>query len=256
MDRLPRKVRPELQLIQLIPNLMTLGAIAAGMTAIRFAEADRFQWAIALILIAAALDGIDGRIARLLKSESAIGAELDSLADFLNFGVAPAIILYNWGLEGTAGRADGWIAALIYANCCVLRLARFNVGTKGDDKPDPRFFTGIPSPAGGILVMFPIYLSVLFPDIVPIHDKVVGAWMLFVGGLMISQVPTFSFKKTTVYAENARFVMVAAVAALSLLLTYPWFSLTLFCAIYLFTIPFSLRAQRRSAPSPEKPDGT
>jgi CDP-diacylglycerol---serine O-phosphatidyltransferase len=256
MARLPRTVRSELQLIQLIPNLLTLGAIAAGMTAIRFAEADRFQWAIALILIAAAIDGIDGRIARLLKSESAIGAELDSLADFLNFGVAPAIILFNWGLEGTAGRSDGWIAALIYAICCVLRLARFNVVTKGDDKPDPRFFTGIPSPAGGILVMFPIYVTILFPDLLPLHDKLVGAWMLLIGGLMISQLPTFSFKNTTVYAENARFVMVAAIAALALLLTYPWICLSLFCLIYLLTIPFSLRAHRRGTSVTETSDGT
>lgn len=104
--------------------------------------------------------------------------------------------------------------------------------------------------------MFPIYLSILIPEIVPIHDKMVGAWMLLVGGLMISQVPTFSFKKTTVYAENARFVMVAAIAALALLLTYPWLCLSAFCLIYLLTIPFSLRAHRREAVVTEKPDGT
>lgn len=255
MTKSPR-TRLELPIVQLIPNLLTLGAIAAGMTAIRFAEAERIHWAVSLILIAAALDAIDGRIARLLKSESAIGAELDSLADFLNFGVAPALILYNWGLDSTAGKDDGWIAALIYAICVVMRLARFNVGVKGDDKPDAAYFTGIPSPAGGIIVMLPIYLSILFPAIVPIHDKMVGAWMILTGALMISRVPTFSFKKTTIYAENVRYLMVAAIAALAMLLTYPWVSLTLFCILYLLTIPFSIRAKARGSEPVEDGDGT
>jgi len=256
-DQVPRKSRTELPLVQLIPNMLTLGAIAAGMTAIRFAEADRFRMAIALILIAAAIDAIDGRIARMLKSESAIGAELDSLADFLNFGVAPAMILFHWGPEVTQGRDDGWIAAMVFAICCVLRLARFNVVAKGDEKPDQRYFSGVPAPAGGLLVMFPVYLSILFPQIVPIHDKVIGAWMLCVGGLMISTIPTFSFKKTTIYAENVRFFMVGAVAFLGLLLTYPWLTLSLGCLIYLVTIPLSIRDKRRRSRAPEETsDGT
>ena len=254
MQSRPRRSRTELPLFQLIPNMMTLGAIAAGMTAIRMAEDGRYRTAIGLILIAALLDGVDGRIARLLKSESAIGAELDSLADFLNFGVAPALILFHWGIELTDGRDDGWIAAIVFAICCVMRLARFNVVAKGDEKPDQRYFTGIPAPAGGLLVMLPIYLSILFPQIVPIHDKVVGAWMLLIGGLMISTVPTFSFKKTTVYVENARFVMVLAIAAIALLITYPWFSLTLACFIYIVTIPLAIRDKRRKVATPEEED--
>lgn len=257
MEKPPRRSRTELPLIQLIPNMMTLGAIAAGMTAIRMAENGRYRTAIGLILIAALLDGVDGRVARLLKSESAIGAELDSLADFLNFGVAPALILFHWGIELTDGRDDGWIAAIVFAICCVMRLARFNVVAKGDEKPDQRYFTGIPAPAGGILVMLPIYLSILFPQIVPIHDKVVGAWMLCVGGMMISTIPTFSFKKTTVYVENARFVMVIAIAGIALLITYPWMSLTLACLLYLATIPLAIRDKRRQTRmNVEESDGT
>lgn len=134
-------------LIQLLPNVLTVVAICAGLTAIRFGLQGSYELAVQLILLAAVLDGLDGRLARALKSESGMGAELDSLADFLNFGVAPGMLLYTWALEDS--RSFGWIAVLVFAVCAVVRLARFNVMRKSEDKDhDNAYFTGVPSPAG------------------------------------------------------------------------------------------------------------
>jgi CDP-diacylglycerol---serine O-phosphatidyltransferase len=154
-EPLPR-ARKRLHLVQLIPNFMTVGALCAGLTAVRFAIEGRFGLAVALIIMAAIMDGLDGRLARLLKSESDMGAELDSLCDLVNFGVAPALIIYLWALQGM--RAEGWIACLIYAVACLLRLARFNVGNRQPDN-DPNSFQGVPSPMGALLVLLPIFLS-------------------------------------------------------------------------------------------------
>ena len=152
MARAPRSQKTELPLFQLVPNLITLAAICAGLTAIRFAFQGSIEYAVALIVLAAVLDGIDGRLARALKSESELGAELDSLADFLNFGVAPALTLYAWTLSEPRGA--GWIAVLVYAICCVMRLARFNV-SRSETTGDSAYFEGFPSPAGAMLVMLP-----------------------------------------------------------------------------------------------------
>ena len=149
------KRKNEAALVQLLPNLITLAAICAGMTSIRFAVQGDFSFAVKLVLLATVLDGIDGRIARLLRSDSKIGAELDSLADFLNFGVAPPLILYFWGLQDIPKTA--WIFVLFFTVCCVIRLARFNVDQKIEEKPGPStHFTGVPSPAGAALVMVPL----------------------------------------------------------------------------------------------------
>src|SRR4249920_1968619 len=145
----------------LVPNLITLLALCAGLTAIRLAIEGKLDWAVAAIVFAATLDGIDGRVARMLKGTSRFGAELDSLADFVNFGVAPALILYFWGLHEL--KSAGWIVALVFAICAGLRLARFNVMMDDPNKPlwAGNFFTGIPAPAGAITVLLPIYLSFL-----------------------------------------------------------------------------------------------
>lgn len=157
MPRTPTDPPRELLLLKLLPNLVSILALCSGLTAIRFAIAGNFGLAILLIGTAAALDGLDGRLARMLKSESAIGAELDSLCDFVNFGVTPALVLYLWGLR--AETSLGWIAVLVYAVCCMLRLARFNVGSRVEGEPaEKTVFIGVPSPAGAMLALVPMYL--------------------------------------------------------------------------------------------------
>lgn len=242
MARRPRKKeKREFPLLHLLPNFLTVGAICAGLTAIRFAFQGDTQTAVWLILLAAILDGLDGRVARLLKSESAIGAELDSLADFLNFGVAPSLTLYLWALQET--RSEGWIAVLIYTICCVMRLARFNVGIKHPpESEEKKFFTGIPAPAGAMLVMLPFFLSKLIADDVAIAPIFVGFYMIAIGLLMISRLPTPSLKSITIRAENARFVVLGFVALVAALMSYPWATLAFLDVAYLISLAWAWRA--------------
>ena len=226
------KTRSELHLVQLLPNLITLAALCSGLTGIRFAIEGRFSWAIAAIIIAAVLDGLDGRLARRLSSESAMGAELDSLGDFLNFGVAPALTLYLWGFGDLPG--DGWIATLIFVVCCVLRLARFNLGKHELPSPDdPGGFVGVPSPAGAMLVMLPLFVAFMLPDAPRLPPLFLGFYLVAVGGAMISRLPTPSFKSLTIYAENARFFVVGSVALLAALIIHPWLTLVVLDGVYI-----------------------
>lgn len=252
MVRAVRKPRAELPLVQLLPNALTLGAICAGLTAIRMAAFGAFNQAVGLVILAAVLDGVDGRLARALGSESPIGAELDSLADFVNFGVTPAMILYFWALEP----ADeiGWAAVLVYALCCVLRLARFNVGAKSDTPADKRFFTGVPSPAGALLALGPLFLVRALHLTAPIPAQGAALWLVLSGALMVSRWPTFSLK-TTIYAEHVRFVLIGVTAIVTMLAVYPWQTLLCFDVVYLFGLVLSWRASRRPAETAERPDG-
>ena len=237
--------RKRMHILQLLPNLISILALCAGLTAIRMAVEGRFGWAVALIGLAAALDGIDGRLARMLKSESAIGAELDSLCDLVNFGVTPALVLYYWGLREDT--ALGWIAVLIYAVCCMLRLARFNVDNRlpeGEGKP--KGFVGVPAPAGAMLALGPIYLAYVVDEVFHPAPWAVALWMVFVGALMISRVPTPSFKGVRIYTENARFILVGSVALIAALLTYPWVTLLLMDIVYLGAILVLWRKSARS----------
>lgn len=221
----PRKQRRELSLLQLLPNFLTVGAICAGLTAIRFATVGRFDLSVALIVLAAVLDGLDGRLARLLKSVSEIGAELDSLADFLNFGIAPALTIYFWALQDS--RSIGWIAVLVYAVCCVMRLARFNVGNRAEaeDKPKVGGFVGVPSPAGALVVLLPLFYDRLFGGAIVVPNALVIFWLVFSGLLMISRLPTPSLKSARIYAEYVKFVVLGFVALVAALMTYPWATL-------------------------------
>jgi len=240
-DDQPRP-RRKLHILQLLPNLVSILGLCSGLTAIRFAVDGHFATAVALIGLAAALDALDGRLARMLKSESAIGAELDSLGDFVNFGVTPAIVLYLWGLKGEASL--GWIAVLIYAICCMLRLARFNVGNKRTDGQEPAertSFIGVPSPAGAMLVLSPIYLAFCFSGDVRLPGAAVALWMVAMGALMISRIRTPSLKRVTIYAEDARYILVAVAAVVAALLTYPWITLLSLACIYLAAILFLAR---------------
>ena len=234
----PRRPRRELHLAQLLPNLMTIGALCAGLTAIKSGIDGRFGLAVGFIVLAAILDGLDGRIARLLKSESSIGAELDSLCDLVNFGVAPAVVLYLWAFQEEMARA-GWIAALIYAVACAMRLARFNIGAR-EPENDGSAFRGVPSPAGAMLALLPMILSHAVNGGVPMAEPLVALWLVGVAWLMVATFETPSFKKATFYADNVRYVVLGAVALIAALLTYPWATLMVFDLAYLVLILWCL----------------
>ena len=227
--------RTRLRPVQLLPNLLTLGALCAGLTAIRFAEDGNVTYSVALIALAALLDGLDGAVARLLKSESAMGAELDSLADFLNFGVAPALILYLWALPDS--RSGGWIAALVYAICCALRLARYNVGDKAKNGKKSALFQGVPAPGGALLVLLPLVLAHIVPDLIaPILPVFTGLWLLVVGFLMISRRPTPSFRLLRISRDKAPMFMVGLMALAAAAFTWPWPVLLLAQIAYLLIL--------------------
>lgn len=222
-----KRLRRDLPLVQLVPNFLTLGALCASLTAIRFAIQGEGQLAVGLILLAAVLDTLDGWAARRLNSESAIGAELDSLADFASFGVAPGLILYFWMLDGETGAGLAWIGVLIYAICCALRLARFNVGNNraASEGLERRFFRGVPSPAGALLAFMPMYFTFLYPGAPTLPAWVLALYLMGIGGLMISQLPTWSFKSVTLKPENTRYFLIGFVALAGGLLTSPWATL-------------------------------
>ncbi len=230
----------------LAPNLITLLAMCAGLTAIRMAFEDRYVLALAAIVFAAILDGIDGRLARFLKGTSRFGAELDSLSDFVNFGVAPALILYFWGLHDL--KSAGWIAAMVFAICASLRLARFNVMIEDPDRPAwaSNFFIGMPAPAGAITVLLPIYAVFL-----GVPRSAVLIWLtlfytLAVALLMVSRLPVFSGKRvgTRVPPEMVGPLIVLVVLAIALLIAYPWILLTAGTLAYLAGLPFGWLSYR------------
>ena len=224
----------------LIPSIFTLVGLCAGLTAIRMGIESRWDLAVAALVFAAFLDGIDGRVARLLKASSRFGAELDSLADFVNFGVAPAIIMFNWALEDLPSL--GWIAVLVFAVCSALRLARFNVSLDRTDLPawKSNYFVGVPAPAGAILLLLPIYaqdLGLHLPRLTPL----VFFYTLGIALLMVSNVPTFSGKLIgqKIAREHVPPVFVAAALFMALLLTYPSLTLAVGSLTYLALIPVS-----------------
>jgi CDP-diacylglycerol--serine O-phosphatidyltransferase len=230
----------------LLPNLITLLALCAGLTSIRMAIESRLDLALAAIAFAALLDGIDGRIARMLKGTSRFGAELDSLADFVNFGVAPALILYFWGLHEL--KSAGWIVALVFAICAALRLARFNVMIDDPNKPTwaGNFFTGIPAPAGAITVLLPIYLNFL-----GVSNGLVTVWLTFfytlvIALLMVSRLPVFSGKRVgkRVSPDLVLPVFVVVVLFFALLISYPWEVLTVGTVAYLGCLPLGWLSYR------------
>jgi CDP-diacylglycerol--serine O-phosphatidyltransferase len=231
----------------LVPNVITLLALCAGLTAIRMAAEGKLELALGAIVFAAALDGLDGRIARMIKGTSRFGAELDSLADFVNFGVAPALILYFWGLGDL--KSMGWIAAMVFAICAGLRLARFNVAIDEPNKPAfaANYFTGVPAPAGAIIVLLPIYAFFLGVPRDPLLEGVSCVYTLAVAFLMVSRLPVFSGKKsgTRVPPEMVLPVVVLVVLFVALLIGFPWEVLTAGTLLYIGSLPFGLMSYRR-----------
>jgi CDP-diacylglycerol---serine O-phosphatidyltransferase len=246
MLRLRRRRFRRIPVRILVPNVVTLLALCAGLTAIRLAFEDRYGLALAAVVFAAILDAIDGRLARFLKGTSRFGAELDSLSDFVNFGVAPALILYFWGLHGL--KSAGWIAAMVFAICVGLRLARFNVMLDDPDRPAwaSHFFVGMPAPAGAITVLLPIYASFLGLPRSAALTWLMLVYTLGIASLMVSRLPVFSGKRvgTRVTPELVGPLIVVVVASFALLIAYPWIVLTTGTLAYLASLPFGWLSHR------------
>lgn len=237
----------EIPLRMMFPNLVTVLAICAGLSGIRFGFEGRFESATVMVLIAAFLDGIDGRLARLLKATSKFGAQMDSLADIVNFGVAPALVLYAYLLD-RAG-SPGWIAALLFAIACGMRLARFNVMDEQKDRPawQNEYFVGVPAPAGALLVMLPLYLSFLGMEATRPVAFAATAFTVLIAFLLVSRLPVYSGKSLKIPGDRVLLVILAVVLYFLLLATYPWYTLTASVVAYLVFLPFSVVAYSRRA---------
>jgi CDP-diacylglycerol--serine O-phosphatidyltransferase len=251
---IPDRPRRGISLRAVAPNAVTALALCMGLTGVRFAIGGEWDRALASIIIAGVLDGLDGRIARLLKGESRFGAELDSLSDVIAFGVSPAIILYLWSLQALP--RYGWLFALGHAVCCALRLARFNAQIDATEQPHKSagFLTGVPAPAGAGLALLPIYIW-LWSGVDLLREVwIVAPWMALVAFLMISNVATYSWSSLRL-RRTIRLEALAGVALLGgALVTAPWETLTVVALFYAALIPFSIRSyarvkQRRAAAS-------
>ncbi len=268
--RFHRRVRPRfdgLSFNRLIPNIMTMLGLCAGLVAMRFALEGRWDRAATLIVIAAIIDGLDGRLARLLKATSRFGAEFDSLADFLSFGVAPAFVLYLWTLHGTPGL--GFFPCLLFTVCMALRLARFNAALEAAPGLTPKpayaqsFFTGVPAPAGAGLVMFPLFASLMAEGwglaglaAAFRHPVFVGLTLLLVGVMLVSTWPSWSFKNFKVPRKLVLPLLLGVGGFVALLVAEPWAALAAAGMMYAGMLPFSARSYlrlKREAEAPREP---
>ncbi len=242
----PSSFRP-IPIRYVLPNVLTLMALCSGVTAIRFAVEGKFELAVAGVILAIFLDAVDGRLARYLQGTSRFGEELDSLADFVNFGVAPAIMVYFWSLN--ALRTFGWVVCLMLAIGCALRLARFNVAVDSPAKPAwaGGYFTGMPAPAGALLAMAPLYLGFLgVIDEGHPFAKTISVYEILIAVLMISRIPTFSGKTIARIPREFFLPILAAMASFVVfLISYPWETLTVLSAIYLLMLPVGVISYRR-----------
>ena len=222
----------------ILPNMLTLIGVCIGLTSIRFALDGRFELAIVAIIIAALIDGLDGRIARLIKGTSKVGKELDSLTDMISFGVAPAFIMFFWKLN-TLGKF-GWLLCLIFVICVALRLARFNVNSNQEPSWRDNFFEGVPSPAGGILVLTPLIISLSGFELFQInYDIVTPVFFIVTSFLLISKFPTYSFKKIVIPRRTTIFLLFGIVLFFGLLLIYTFNVIALSAVIYVLLLPIS-----------------
>lgn len=229
---------------RIFPNMITLLAMCAGLTAIRYGMNEQWDRAAAALVIAAMLDGVDGRVARMLRGTSKFGAELDSLADAVSFGVAPAMVMYVWVMNGAAG--IGWALCLLHAVCAVLRLARFNTMI-GEDLPSwaHNYFTGVPSPGGAGIAILPLIAWLYTGSEVFTSPVLVGAFLLASSALMVSSVPVYSGKHMRVKPQLVLFMMIAIGAFAAFLVTDPWATLTFVGVAYIISVPFSALSFRR-----------
>ncbi len=259
-DPQSERPKPGFRLRRFLPNFLTLCALSAGLLSIQRAVNEQWDHAVLLITFSAIVDTMDGALARLLRATSKFGAELDSLSDFLSFGVAPALVLYLWTLDN-AGPV-GWVAVLVFAMCSALRLARFN--TMSDIDPRPvwahKFFMGVPAPCGAGLILLPLIASLQFPEFTgyPMLTPLLGLWVIIVGGLMVSKLPTLSSKQVKLPAASAVPALAAAGLFLAALVHMPWATLLVAGTVYAASIPigwhkyFGLK-KANAAPAPVTP---
>jgi len=235
----------------ILPSVLTLIGVCLGISSIKFAMDGNFGFAVLFIIVAAILDGLDGRVARMIKGTSEFGKELDSLTDFVSFGIAPVFVIYFWELN-QFGRI-GWLLVLLFSVCCVLRLARFNL-TKFDDNEEWKmnFFQGIPSPAGGCLILFPImYELSSFSTLFQINN--VSPFLVVLASiLLISKIPTFSFKKIVVQRKMTLFLLLGFGLFFVSIIQFTYETLTLCCAVYLMLIPVSIYNYRSKLRNKQK----
>ena len=222
----------------ILPNMLTLIGVCIGLTSIRFSFNGQFDLAIIAIIIAAVIDGLDGRIARLIKGTSKVGKELDSLTDMISFGVAPAFIMYFWTLSSLD--RFGWLLCLIYVICVALRLARFNVNSNQEPSWKDNFFEGVPSPAGGILVLTPLIISMTNFDYIKLDYNIIAPiFFITTSLLLISKFPTYSFKKIIIQRKTTVFLLFGIILFFGLLLVYPFVVMSLSILVYLCLLPIS-----------------
>ena len=240
-----RRLRNGLPLRAVAPNAVTALALCSGLSGVRFAIGGEWQSAVTMILVAGVLDGIDGRVARMLHGESRFGAELDSLSDAISFGVAPALIVYLWSLAALPRL--GWIASLMLAVFCALRLARFNARIDTSEQPHKSagFLTGVPAPAGAGLALLPMFLWFWTDEPLFASPYLVAPWVAFIAVLMVSSVATYSWSSLKL-RRNVRFEAIAGVVLLgAALVSAPWHTLSGVCLLYLVTMPFSIMSYAR-----------
>ncbi len=237
-SRSPRSPK-DLPLTRLLPNALTLFSLCSGLTSIRYAMQERWDYAVLAILAAALFDVLDGRVARMLSITSKFGAELDSLSDAISFGVAPGLIVYQWMLKEAGGL--GWAAVLIFAVCCALRLARFN--TMLDDHNLPfwtkRFFAGVPAPSGAGLAITPLAFFLEYGDSALLAPQIYACWMIIIGGLMVSRIPTFAMKGWRIEPIWVGPLFVGVVALAAGLITNTWLTLAISGVLYVLALPVS-----------------
>ena len=243
----------------ILPNMLTLIGVCIGLTSIRFSFNGQFDLAIIAIIFAALIDGLDGRIARLIKGTSKVGKELDSLTDMISFGVAPAFIMYFWTLS-SLGRL-GWLICLIYVICVALRLARFNINSNQESSWRDNFFEGVPSPAGGILVLTPLVISMTNFELVKIDNNTIAPIFFIVTSLLlISKFPTYSFKKIVIQRQTTIFLLFGIVLFFGFILIYPFIAISISAILYLLMLPISyfhynkLKKQNADKPNMEDDD--
>ena len=249
-----RRRRDSLSLTYLLPNMVTILGLCAGLTAIRFVLGGRFDIAAALLVFAAAIDGFDGLLARRLNASSSIGGELDSLSDFLNFGVAPGLLVFQFALARDF--ATGWMFVLVYTCCACLRLARFNVSRDEAPVPGARpHFVGVPAPGGAMLALLPLFLTLQGAIDAREAPFLYGLWMALVGWLMISRVPTISSKALRVPRERSGLVLVGAAVVVGLMVTRFWLLLVILDLVYAGFIVHALVRHARGRGARRLPQG-
>ncbi|MBP7241766.1 CDP-diacylglycerol--serine O-phosphatidyltransferase [Amaricoccus sp.] len=238
-----RSRRDSLPFLHLLPNLVTVLGLCAGLTSIRFVLAGRYELAAVLIIFAALIDGLDGLLARRLKAASTFGAELDSLADFISFGVAPGLLVFQFALIGARG--FGWIAVLVFAICCCLRLARFNVTRDAPPPPGRACFTGVPAPAGAMLALMPVFLGLEGLVAASAVAVPTAVYLGLVALLMVSRIPTPSLKGLRISRDKVPYVLVAAAIVVGMAFTRFWLLMILANLAYVAAVAHGLVAARR-----------